>query len=240
MWDSVITMLQAKNSVGKSLTLCCPRHPENEVEVSEPDDFVANSPEGGCQLICGRHLPGCKHICPAHCHSEGMHQAFACKVPCERTHVVCGHACQKPTCGEDCGDCMVILDKVLLPCGHRRDQVPCYLTKNVGKIACRANVSKKVSKCNHIVQVQCSEKVSGGFKCTAPCEALLSCGHDCCGTCGQCDSEETDDKPAKHPPCKKVCGQCYPGCNHTCKRACHEGMNCGPCFWPCEVSIRRI
>ncbi|KAF1946092.1 NFX1-type zinc finger-containing protein 1 [Clathrospora elynae] len=38
-WQKVISMLRATDSVGKSLDLCCPRHPETAIEVKQPDDF---------------------------------------------------------------------------------------------------------------------------------------------------------------------------------------------------------
>ncbi|KAI9889600.1 MAG: hypothetical protein M1814_005107 [Vezdaea aestivalis] len=47
MWDKVITMLEKKGNIGNALALCCPRHKETEIQVSEPDDFSVLSPEGG-------------------------------------------------------------------------------------------------------------------------------------------------------------------------------------------------
>jgi AAA domain len=118
MWDQILTMLRSIKSVGRSLVLCCPRHPQMEIKVSELEDFAAHSPEGGCKLTCGQPLPECQHICPSICHSESMHQVFCCTERCERKHPIYGHACTKPTCGENCGDCYVELDNILLPCGH--------------------------------------------------------------------------------------------------------------------------
>ncbi|KAL8823199.1 MAG: hypothetical protein Q9191_006082 [Dirinaria sp. TL-2023a] len=48
MWDQVITILENDGNIGQSLALCCPRHKETSMEVSEPDDFSILSPEGGC------------------------------------------------------------------------------------------------------------------------------------------------------------------------------------------------
>lgn len=119
------------------------------------------------------------------------------------------------------------LDNAVVPCGNGDDHIECCLTKDMGKIPCRAIVSKKVPECKHIVHVKCSKKVGKDFKCTSPCAAILSCG--------QYDKEDADGKPAKHPACRKICGAQYPDSDHTCKRPCHKGMNCGSCFWPCEV-----
>lgn len=49
MWNNVISMLDATSSVSKALKSCCPRHPETDIAVSEPDDFDRLSPVGGCR-----------------------------------------------------------------------------------------------------------------------------------------------------------------------------------------------
>ncbi|KZZ90554.1 hypothetical protein AAL_07240 [Moelleriella libera RCEF 2490] len=64
MWQKVIDMLRACDSVNNSLGLCCPRHKEIPIEVSEPDDFPRFSPEGG---ICGETCP--EKICKD-CHMK--------------------------------------------------------------------------------------------------------------------------------------------------------------------------
>ena len=114
MWAQVHNMLQATNSVGKSLGLCCPRHTDTEIQIVQSEDFTRLSPEGGCQLACDRRLADCGHRCQARCHSESMHQVFSCPQPCERLHTPCRHNCQKQTCGEDCGPCLVSIDNVQL------------------------------------------------------------------------------------------------------------------------------
>ena len=115
MWAQVHDMLQGTDSVGKALGLCCPRHMDTEIQVVQPEDFIRLSPEGGCQLTCDRRLADCGHRCHAKCHSESMHQVFSCPQPCERLHTPCRHNCQKQTCGEDCGPCLVSIDEVQLP-----------------------------------------------------------------------------------------------------------------------------
>jgi len=46
MWDQVLGMLRAQNAVGEDLALCCPRHEDTEILVSEREDFAHLSPEG--------------------------------------------------------------------------------------------------------------------------------------------------------------------------------------------------
>ncbi|KAF6236089.1 hypothetical protein HO173_005717 [Letharia columbiana] len=45
MWDKVITILEKDGNIGQTLALCCPRHKETPIEVSNPDDFSIFSPE---------------------------------------------------------------------------------------------------------------------------------------------------------------------------------------------------
>jgi AAA domain len=54
MWSQVLGMLRAEESVGGAFELCCPRHPETEILVSNPDGFAILSPDGGCRKPCDR------------------------------------------------------------------------------------------------------------------------------------------------------------------------------------------
>ena len=237
MWAHVHDMLQGTNSVGKALGLCCPRHTNTEIQVSQPEDFTRLSPEGGCELACDRRLVDCGHRCQARCHSESMHQVFSCPQPCERLHTPCHHNCQKPTCGEDCGPCLVSIDDVKLLCEHTKDNVPCYLTQDLNKIRCAVPVQKHVPACNHNVEVPCSRDVTSSlFSCPTACNATLACGHLCLGRCLGCQQKNENYQPVvRHLPCSKTCGRRFPTCNHTCPRPCHDGKECGPCQSPCEV-----
>jgi hypothetical protein len=237
MWAQVVGILQAADSVGKALGLCCPRHPDTEIQVRQPDDFVRLSPEGGCQLACDRRLSRCGHRCQARCHSEGMHQVFPCPQPCQRLHSPCNHNCQKATCGEDCGVCLVKLDNVRLPCSHSKDDVPCHQSQDTSKIKCNVLVEKRVPDCGHAIQTQCWRDVaSETFSCPEPCRANLPCGHRCPGSCGRCHKKDANDHlTTEHRKCTKLCGRRFATCNHTCQRFCHDGNDCGLCLSPCEV-----
>lgn len=237
MWARVHDMLQATGSVGKALGLCCPRHTDTEIQVVQPEDFSRLSPEGGCQLACDRRLANCGHRCLARCHSESMHEVFSCPQPCERLHTPCQHNCQKQTCGEECGPCLVKIDDLQLLCDHTKDNVPCYLTQDLSKIRCTVPLQKHVPECKHTVEVPCSRDVTSAlFSCPIPCNTMLACGHPCPGTCSSCHQKDANDQPVvKHLPCAKVCGRRLGTCNHSCPRLCHDGKECGPCQAPCEV-----
>lgn len=235
MWQKVINMLRANDSIGSSLALCCPRHPNTAIQVQQPDDFSQWSPEGGCREACVDRLE-CGHKCQARCYSVAMHEAFLCEQPCQRRHHPCDHPCQKSTCGVSCGHCKVQLDNVKLPCGHIKKSVECHLTLNLPRIFCNVKVSKRVSGCGHTIIVCCSEDVTlSNFKCPTPCKTLLPCSHDCSGTCGRCTIKDKDNQViAKHIACTKKCGRKMGTCNHNCIRFCHDG-DCGLCQQPCEV-----
>jgi len=237
MWGQVVGMLEEKGSVGSAFELCCPRHPDTEIQVSQPDDFTRLSPEGGCELACDRRLSGCGHRCQARCHSDSMHQVFSCPQPCQRLHSPCSHGCQKATCGEDCGLCMIKLNNVLLPCGHLKDNVPCHQLQGPSRIRCNATVAKKVPECGHIIETQCWQDVeSATFSCSTACGANLTCGHGCPGSCGRCRQKDVNNQVIfRHSTCTKICGRRMATCNHTCPRTCHDGEECGPCLLPCEV-----
>ena len=237
MWQKVLDMLRASESVGKSLDLCCPRHKDDSIQVFKPDDFARLSPEGGCREACSWRLPDCGHMCQARCHSESMHNVFSCPQPCQRLHEPCKHACQKQTCGENCGVCLAKLNDIQLPCGHLKDNISCYLAQVPAAVYCKTLVQKKVPGCNHTLDIECSMDVtSDRFRCPTPCAQILSCGHNCPGTCGQCNTKMAAvEISVSHQKCRKIWGRRFATCNHTCHKSCHDGKDCGPCLSPCEV-----
>jgi len=239
MWSQVIGMLRAADWLGETFPLFCPRHPNTELQVRQPGDFDRLSPEGGCHSACDRRLPDCGHRCLARCHSDALHKVFSCPQPCQRL-LSCGHNCQKPTCGEDCGKCMIKLSNVKLPCGHFVDGITCYRKGDLNRVTCKAPVRKRILKCSHEVEVGCLQDVnSKDFKCPSSCGRSLKCGHGCLATCGQCD--RTDGIPGfDHPLCQKICDRPLPTCNHRCPERCHGDRICAPCTVPCEVSTFRI
>jgi hypothetical protein len=241
MWQDVIGMLRADESVGSSLSLCCPRHPDKIMEIREPEDFAKYSPEGGCSETCIDRLD-CGHSCRAKCHSEAMHTAFQCEEECQRRHQPCNHPCQKETCGEPCGKCMIKVDNVKLPCGHVHNGVKCYMTLDLTNIPCNVRVSKQVPGCLHDIITDCSRDVTkAGFMCPTLCKIPLPCGHACPGTCGRCNKKNAKGNlVVKHFDCSEKCRRKMGTCNHTCDRLCHDGTDCGLCQKPCEVSTRVV
>ena len=159
-----------------------------------------------------------------------MHDAFFCQQPCPRVRKTCDHACQN-LCGEKCGPCMAKVNDVKLPCGHDKT-LRCHQKNNLKSIQCMELVEKRVPGCGHTVTVECYLGVdSEGFNCHAPCTHLLSCGHQCPGSCSECNKNGT----VQHFVCTKTCDRPFGSCNHRCSRGCHDGESCGSCKEQCEV-----
>jgi hypothetical protein len=233
MWTDVLNQLEASNSIGKEIELCCPRHVDTPIRCSEPGDFARFSPDGGCDLPCDRRLDPCGHQCPARCHSEVHHSAFPCIQPCPRIRMTCAHSCPK-LCGESCGHCKVRVNDVLLRCGHHADNIPCFQTQCISSISCEFVVQKDVPGCSHKVDVACAVDVTAEkYKCPVPCPGVLPCGHQCTGSCSTCSID--NDGIAMHQACSQVCGRPYDTCGHVCRSRCHSGTPCSPCTRPCEV-----
>lgn len=241
MWADVRKQLDAAGAVGTAFHLCCPRHPDTPIQCGTPEDFLRNSPEGGCHVPCDRRLSACGHRCQTKCHSDAMHAAFVCPQPCPRFRATCGHACPR-LCGESCGPCQTLVENVLLPCGHVKNQLACHRAQERDKVTCLEMVEKSVSACGHVVKTQCSKDVNAkGYSCMTPCTELLACGHQCPGTCGSCSTPKKEDgsgrKTAEHQKCKKRCGRPSETCGHSCGKGCHIGEACPPCEKRCEVSV---
>ncbi|KAM0800310.1 hypothetical protein BDR22DRAFT_852564 [Usnea florida] len=94
MWSKVIRLLEDAGNTGTSLPLCCPQHPDVSIEVSTPNGFLHEAPEGGYALQCGVEFDR-GHLCTYKCHSMARHQSDKCKVG-YGADPDCGHHCHKP------------------------------------------------------------------------------------------------------------------------------------------------
>jgi hypothetical protein len=54
MWSKVLGMFEEADAIGPAFSLCCPRHQDTDMVVSQPDDFEFYSPDGGCREMCDR------------------------------------------------------------------------------------------------------------------------------------------------------------------------------------------
>ncbi|KAK4141918.1 uncharacterized protein C8A04DRAFT_13673 [Dichotomopilus funicola] len=242
MWADVLGQLRDRGAVGRGIALVCPRHtasPKSSYAATTPACFTLHSPAGGCTRPCDRRLEPCGHSCPSPCHADVLHAAVVCLQPCPRIRETCAHACSR-LCGEGCGLCQVVVEGVKLPgCGHVKEGLACWRVTVPGEletVKCEVVVEKTVPRCGHGVKVECWVDVDDadkehGFVCPVKCEGkMLACGHACQGSCGRCSRAE-----GGHEQCKRVCDRPFGGCNHRCRRMCHEGGECGVCPQRCEV-----
>ncbi len=160
-WESLLSEMKLKNKVGTALGLSCGIHPENDIIVTEPEDFKLR-PDGGCLKPCDFRLD-CGHVCALKCHTYDLkHEYYECSKNCNKTISRCGHPC-KQKCSHEffCDICSVKMDKVIQECGH------------TVKIDCDKIPNKK--DCHEL----CERILSCGHRCTKLCGM----------NCGDCDTK---------------------------------------------------
>jgi hypothetical protein len=225
MWADVVEILAKDGNLGPSLELCCPRHPDSLIHVASPDDFVRFAPEGGCDQRCADSL-SCGHACPQRCHSEVLHNAVHCPKPCPRPMAGCGYPCPKD-CGSRCpNDCHVIVKDPtrVLPCGHKKESLPCWQSQDLSRVECEVPVVRIVPGCNHVVTVPCHVDVTDDYYvCTAECGHFLPCGHTCQSKCTGCRTPIGKGSVIKiaHRACTIPTQRTVPGCGHVVTEQCH-------------------
>ncbi|KAK0381656.1 hypothetical protein CLIM01_01022 [Colletotrichum limetticola] len=237
MWAQVTEILQNGGNFGNRLELQCPRHLQNKSFVSQPEDFLRFSPDGGCKLRCDRRL-ACGHACTGPCHSDHLHNAIKCLEDCARPKANCDHPCRR-RCGEPCDKlCTEVLRGVglKLPCGHTLDTVACWKARDPSLIQCVVQVDKVVPGCAHAVKVSCHVNVTrDSYPCRSECGFRRPCGHACKSLCSACrvrkDSKVVEED---HKACRQTCGRSYTSCSHSCRAACHSDEVCPPCPSPCQ------
>ncbi|KAL4853487.1 NFX1-type zinc finger-containing protein 1 [Chlorella vulgaris] len=180
IWPQVIGMFDSDGLLGPGIEVACQKHPDRRSFISHWRDFGVHAADGGCSLDCDQRLP-CGHACPRKCHSDDpAHKTVACLKPCQRLHEACGHACPK-RCHVPCGDCLVEVRDVKLPCGHVADTLPCYKAAKPEEVACAAQGS-----CLLPCGAPCQR-----LPCNKRCEKLLPCGCRCPSLCGEiCPTED--------------------------------------------------
>ncbi|KAL4816023.1 hypothetical protein BDW67DRAFT_57620 [Aspergillus spinulosporus] len=237
MWGKVLEMLEQEGNIGDTLELNCPRHPETPIAVSQPEDFIRYSPEGGCSLQCGKRLQ-CGHACKQKCHSEMLHLAAYCAEECQRPLKGCTHPCPRScgdTCPQKCAVTVLDTDR-LLPCGHPMASLPCWQAQDLDTVKCPTLVDREIPHCHHRTRLACHIDVASvDYKCTRQCQRLLPCGHNCKRQCLSCTKRTADGPQVDHGKCTQRCGRPYSTCAHACNAECHGDTPCPPCTSPCDV-----
>ncbi|CAG8650222.1 4167_t:CDS:2, partial [Paraglomus brasilianum] len=238
MWPTVIDILREKGQLGNAFPLQCNRHPNTLSFVERPEQFSEFAPDGGCQEPCGFTLK-CGHVCQYKCHSDDPdHLGIKCGKPCQRLHEPCQHTCPK-LCGDTCGNCVMTINNVGLPCGHVKNKAPCYQTHDPTEIKCNELIDCILPRCGHEQKRHCFEATKDVL-CTQQCGILLPCGHFCLSNCEDCQRRSIRASSAEealldgeshvirssHAPCKQMCERnLY--CEHRCeiKNALNHAMS---------------
>ncbi|XP_061715965.1 NFX1-type zinc finger-containing protein 1-like isoform X2 [Cydia pomonella] len=159
---------------------------------------------GDCKQKVKKRIPDCNHEIEIECESEATREH--CKKKCERI-MNCGHPC-RADCRKPCDPttCKEITEHSSeAPCGHIV-QLPCYVYQ--------------AKQSGSVLEVKLLSA------CTAPCGALLRCGHACGGSCSGCRQGRL------HRPCAARCHQLNI-CGHRCEEPCNQV--CPPCRRRCSV-----
>ncbi|KAJ8311089.1 hypothetical protein KUTeg_011358 [Tegillarca granosa] len=245
LWNEIVVHAHKNKIFGTGIRLYCQNHPnDNGIYAVVPSDFK-KAPEGGCMKPCDFRL-NCGHTCSKVCHTNDRdHEEYECRKPCPKN--ICDnpeHSCTR-MCYQECGDCMVKVNKRIPTCGHYQDMA-CYLKpenfkcladcrrlldcnhpcKNICGAECTERCTEKVQKswtpCGHSGTVNCFEKDEA--TCRFKCSSILNCEHICMGTCGDCSGGRL------HEACNARCGRTLI-CGHTCNDTC---SNCPPCRNGCQ------
>ena len=192
-----------------------------------------------CNIIVEKVIPTCGHTQDVPCYQDAS--SFKCKTPCTKT-CSSGHPCPD-FCYKTCSPCNIMVEKVLLKCGHIQS-VPCYLEEELIKCKapcdklcknghlcrnfcyetclCQVSVEKVIPNCGHTQNVPCYLEPKL-FRCKAPCIKKCPEGHLC----------------PKH--CSEFCGRCqtiveklHPKCGHLQSIFCHQDPRFCKCQHPCE------
>ncbi|CAG8553663.1 12049_t:CDS:10 [Funneliformis mosseae] len=246
MWKSVIGLMRKRGQVGETFPILCESHPDIINYIESPEEFQKSSPDGGCNSPCRRLMP-CGHICSYKCHPDDpdhIGAAKSCKRPCLRLHD-CNHVCPLP-CGDPCGECQIIVEDILLSCGHYFTSPKCYQSQDPKSIMCYTMVTRILPTCGHELNVRCSSSIDS-LRCDHECGIILEgCGHSCKNKCCECQKRSiaANNKEPKidqqghivrtnHLKCIQRCGRIL-YCGHACAASCHKGA-CPPCKENCSV-----
>ncbi|CAI2170001.1 16549_t:CDS:10 [Funneliformis geosporum] len=250
MWKSVIGLMRERGQVGRTFPILCESHPDIINDISSPKQFRELSPDGGCNSPCRYRMP-CGHICSYKCHPDDpdhIGAAKSCIRPCLRLHDSCNHVCPLP-CGDPCGECQIIVEDILLSCGHYFTSPKCYQSQDPKSIMCYATVTRILPTCGHELNVHCSSSI-GSLRCDHECGIILEgCGHSCKNKCCECQKRSiaANNKEPKldqqghvmrtnHLKCIQRCGRIL-FCGHACASSCHKGA-CPPCKENCSAACR--
>ncbi|CAH1802897.1 unnamed protein product [Owenia fusiformis] len=248
LWKKINKRLKLNGNVADHLELYCQNHPsDNHIKAKTAKDFN-KAPSGGCQKKCALQLE-CGHACTQRCHVVDVnHKDYQCKVLKSKVIPSCGHSqnmpcyldpneflCQMPCgkycsnghmcsrkCHMDCGDCQILIEKVIPSCGHRQD-VPCC--RSPDEVKC-LNPCERTCEYGHICKKLCHQECG---KCrTRIGKKLKPCGHTRLMAC-------YEDPDLFKGRCHEFVNKVIPKCLHTLQVKCHMD----PSFVICNEMVRK-
>ncbi|XP_012266799.2 NFX1-type zinc finger-containing protein 1-like [Athalia rosae] len=210
-----------------------------------------------CQENCKKIAIGCEsnHLCPKKCHelcercaivvkkdrSCGHTRRIECSTDVEskicakkcNRNLPCGHPCKR-TCSEPCGQCKIMVDKIIPDCGHVQE-IECG-KKPLAKL-CKSKCHRML-KCGHPCKALCSEPCTK--KCEYPRPMLKPglCQHSYALPCYKIEAGLAEYADALLQHCPTPCAAQLP-CGHVC------GGTCGTCkqgriHEPCREKCNKI
>ena len=168
-----------------------------------------------CMTLTEKVLPDCSHVEKIPCYVMPDHSLcqHSCEKKCEQ-----GHNCIK-RCGEECGPCLVVVEKIIPGCQHVK-KVVCSTPLDV--VQCHFLCDKTLPQCGHIQKIFCHENPIDAT-CQHPCEKKCENGHQCKGLCS-----------AVCPPCEEKMEKIVPTCGHEQYVSCHKQPENIRCIHSCE------
>ncbi|KAL4862437.1 P-loop containing nucleoside triphosphate hydrolase protein [Aspergillus spectabilis] len=134
MWHKVIEKLRGNKSIGSSLALCCPRHPDEVMRVSSPEEIAILSPQGGCAKPYqskNAAMIAWKNVTPLY-----FMKQFDVSSSVHGNLILAAMSVQ-------------VFDRLF-----------CFQTQNLAELECQAIVEKAVSCCEQAVKVRCGQDTS--------------------------------------------------------------------------------
>jgi len=108
-----------------------------------------------------------------------------CTQPCRRIPPNCprNHSCKR-LCNEECGECLEIVEDMVLPCGHMVLGPSCDSVRDddsLKKLAmkCKHRVFHTFYPCEHHCETTCGNASSEHPRCPGVCGKTIDCGHPC-------------------------------------------------------------
>ena len=238
--------LKRVRRITDKLPICCPRHPETMLEVSESSEFPHLSEEKlaeFCSKTCPYLLPWCGHSCKVPCHKPtivphtskcdeivqrpcSVHESVA--LNCHSVKGVRGASTESLNEALEAYDCEIMTGWLRPECFHAV-QVPCHEQKKLleGTLElpeCTERVTDYVNPlCGHIITApycHTRRKWEGNPpKCRVIVTYDRPCGCRARMACHQRVYETSLDAP---PLCKEAVSRSRPRCSHSLSSRCHE------------------